>query len=120
MTEIALAAGFGSVRRFNEVFQDLFHRSPSTLRRTSSASTERVQSGVKLLLRYRPPYDWDSMLGYLQARAIPGVEVVENGIYRRTIEIDGSLGSVEVFHLPRKLSLGVAVHFSNVRCLPAI
>jgi AraC family transcriptional regulator of adaptative response / DNA-3-methyladenine glycosylase II len=73
-----------------------------------------------LLLRYRPPYDWDSMLGYLQARAIAGVEVVENGTYQRTVEIDGAVGSVAISHLPRQQSLGVVIRFPNVRSLPAI
>src|SRR5258708_2024755 len=120
LTEVALAAGFGSVRRFNEIFRDLFQRPPSALRRKTSASTVGAEAGVTLRLRYRPPYDWDSMLGYLQARAIPGVEVVENGCYRRTVEIDSFVGSVEVIHLPQQQSLGVTIRFPNVRSLPAI
>src|SRR5437588_869848 len=57
MTEVAFAAGFGSVRRFNEIFRDLFHRPPSTLRRKTFASYASVEAGVTLRLRYRPPYD---------------------------------------------------------------
>src|ERR1700761_7143324 len=53
MTEIALAAGFGSVRRFNETFRDLFQRPPSALRRKTRASVESAQAGVTLRLRYR-------------------------------------------------------------------
>jgi AraC family transcriptional regulator of adaptative response / DNA-3-methyladenine glycosylase II len=120
MTEVALAAGFGSVRRFNEVFQELFHRPPSALRRKSSASPAGAEAGVTLRLCYRPPYDWDSMLGYLQARAIPGVEVVEKGTYLRTVEIGGVAGSVEVTHLPQRHNLAVTIRFPNVRSLPAI
>src|SRR5690349_1705052 len=60
MTEIALASGFGSVRRFNEVFLKLFRRPPGALRRKNSATSERQDRGVTLRLRYRPPYDWDS------------------------------------------------------------
>ena len=118
MTEVALAAGFGSVRRFNEVFRDLFDRPPSALRREEGSTSGKT--GVTLRLRYRPPYDWDSMLAYLDARAIPGVEVVENGCYRRTIQIDGSVGLVRVFHLPQHESLGVAIRFPSVCALPAI
>src|SRR5580698_6319395 len=73
MTEVALAAGFGSIRRFNETFHDLFHRPPSAIRRKSHIIP--ADAGVMLRLRYRPPYDWDSMLAYLTARAIPGIEV---------------------------------------------
>jgi AraC family transcriptional regulator of adaptative response / DNA-3-methyladenine glycosylase II len=60
------------------------------------------------------------MLSYLRARAIPGVEIVENETYHRTVEIDGLTGTVEVTHLPRQQSLGVTIRFPNVRSLPAI
>ena len=86
MTEVALAAGFGSLRRFNEIFQDLFHRPPSALREEDVHQSDACQAGVTLRLRYRPPYDWDSMLAYLRARAIPGIEIVEDDSYRRTVE----------------------------------
>ena len=120
MTEVALAAGFGSVRRFNEVFRGLFDRPPSALRRENNVGSVPAKMGVTLRLRYRPPYDWDSMLAYLEARAIPGVEVVENSCYQRTVEVDGSVGFVQVVHLPQQQSLGVAIRFPSVRSLPAI
>jgi len=120
MAEVALAAGFGSVRRFNEIFRELFHRPPSALRRNVPASPPGAEAGVTLRLRYCPPYDWESMLGYLRARAIAGVEVVENGSYRRTVEIDGFTGSVQVAHLPQQKSLGVTIWFPKVRAFPAI
>jgi AraC family transcriptional regulator, regulatory protein of adaptative response / DNA-3-methyladenine glycosylase II len=120
MTEVALAAGFGSIRRFNEIFLGLFHRPPSALRRKTSSNSSSPEAGVSLRLRYRPPYDWDSILGYLRARAISGVEVVENGSYLRTIGMDGFTGSVEVTHLPERQSLCVTIRFPRVQSLPAI
>lgn len=121
MTEIAMAAGFGSVRRFNEVFHELFRRPPSALRRRKVANgTASAQAGVTLRLRYRPPYDWDAILHHLQVRAIPGVEHVEDGVYRRTVEVDSFSGSVEVRHEPKRQSLGVTIRFPNVQSLPAI
>ncbi|HEY1494188.1 MAG TPA: AlkA N-terminal domain-containing protein [Candidatus Solibacter sp.] len=117
MTEVALAAGFGSIRRFNETFRNLFQRPPSALRRRFSTSPEH---GVTLRLRYRPPYDWDAMLAFLRARAIPGMEVVENGTYLRTIGMDGATGSVQVSHLPERQSLLVTILFPRVQSLPAI
>src|SRR3984893_4560678 len=83
MTEVAMAAGFGSLRRFNETFLNLFHRPPSALRRKTSATHE--ENNVALRLRYRPPYDWNSMLSFLRARAIPSVEVVEGDRYLRIV-----------------------------------
>jgi len=120
MTEVALAAGFNSLRRFNEVFQNLFHRPPSALRRKSSAGRESSDAGIVLRLRYRPPYDWESMLSFLEARAIPGVEVIEKGCYLRTVEIDGAMGSIAVTHLPLQHSLSITIRFPAVQSLPAI
>jgi AraC family transcriptional regulator of adaptative response / DNA-3-methyladenine glycosylase II len=116
LTEVALAAGFGSIRRFNEIFLKLFGRPPRALRRKASST----ESGVTLRLRYRPPYDWDSLLAFLAARAIPGVEIVENGRYLRTVGMDGFSGSIEVSHLPGRQSLCVAIRFPRVQSLPAI
>jgi AraC family transcriptional regulator of adaptative response / DNA-3-methyladenine glycosylase II len=97
MAEVALAAGFGSIRRFNETFQHLFGRPPSALRRGSAADVSSGPAGeVTILLRYRPPYDWPAMLAFLRARAIPGVEVVSGDCYARTMEIDGVQGIVRV------------------------
>jgi AraC family transcriptional regulator of adaptative response / DNA-3-methyladenine glycosylase II len=90
------------------------------LRRKSSVSPTGAEAGVTLRLRYRPPYDWESMLDYLRVRAIAGVEIVENGTYQRTVEIDGFTGSVEVTHVPQRESLGVTIRFPNVQSLPAI
>jgi AraC family transcriptional regulator of adaptative response / DNA-3-methyladenine glycosylase II len=120
MADVALAAGFGSVRRFNETFRNLFHRPPNALRRKTSASPAGTAAEVTLRLRYQPPYDWDSMLSHLQARTIPGVEIVENGRYRRTVGINGSIGSVEVSHLAQRQSLSVTILFPDVQSLPAI
>src|ERR1700742_3609052 len=77
MAEVSFAAGFSSVRRFNETFLDLFQRPPSALRRRPSAG---AGAQVALRLRYRAPYDWDAMLGFLAPRAIAGVEIVDNDI----------------------------------------
>src|SRR5215203_2501817 len=70
MAQVALASGFNSVRRFNETFLHLFGRAPATLRRTREH--ERREAGtLSVRLAYRPPYDWDTMLSFLAARAIP-------------------------------------------------
>ncbi len=118
MTEVAMAAGFGSLRRFNETFRSLFNRPPSALRRKNSAG--QGEKEVVLRLSYRPPYDWESMLAFLRARAIPGVEIVDSGRYLRTVEVEGAMGSIEVTHVPERQSLRVSIRFPDVRLLPAI
>ena len=118
MTEVAAAAGFSSLRRFNETFLNLFQRPPRTLRRKGAPKEE--EKDIILRLRYRSPYDWENMLGFLRARAIQGVEVVEDGRYLRTVEVDGAIGSIAVTHLPKQQSLAISIRFPNVKSLPAI
>jgi AraC family transcriptional regulator, regulatory protein of adaptative response / DNA-3-methyladenine glycosylase II len=122
MSEVALAAGFGSVRRFNETFQTLFRRPPSALRRAAALADQSIAegAGVTLRLRYRPPYDWESMLDFLGHRAVEGVEHVTHDCYRRTVAQDGKLGTVEVAHEAAQASLRVTIQFPCVRALPAI
>jgi len=123
MTEIAIAAGFGSLRRFNETFQRLFRRPPSALRRKTVSSLPEGAVGAiegTLRLRYRPPYDWPAMLAHLCAHAIEGVERVGTKVYRRTVRHDDQLGTVEIDHLPEHESLVVTIRFPCVRALPAI
>ena len=120
MTEIAMAAGFGSLRRFNETFLALFRRPPTALRREVGADVSAgVQGEVSLLLRYRPPYDWPAMLGFLRDRAITGVECVAGGVYRRTIGLDGLQGTVAVRSTDGD-ALRATVCFPKLSTLPKI
>src|SRR5271166_4179644 len=109
MAKIAEASGFGSVRRFNDVFKKLYRRSPRELR----IRRRVTPSAVTLRLGYRPPYDWDAILSFLAARAISGTESVANNRYRRTIAIDGVIGSVEVS--PGRSCLVAMIRFPQVR-----
>jgi len=121
MAEIALAAGFGSIRRFNETFQQLFRRPPSALRRAGAPDVSAGPSGeITLLLRYRPPYDWPAMLAFLRLRAIRGMETVEGDTYSRTIALEGAVGTLRVEPAPGADALKVAIRFPKLSALPAI
>jgi len=97
MTEVAFASGFGSIRRFNETFQTLYGRPPSELRRLGGVEIAAAEQGeINLLLRYQPPYDWQAMLAFLRARAIPGIEHLDSNSYSRTFSVDGTQGTVTV------------------------
>jgi AraC family transcriptional regulator of adaptative response / DNA-3-methyladenine glycosylase II len=123
MAEVALASGFGSVRRFNETFRALFGRPPGALRRkamTSLAAGSAAQSGVVVRLRYRAPYDWPFMLSYLAARAIPGIERVDGGRYARSVEMGGTFGSVEIGQDAARDCLAATIRFPDMRALPGI
>jgi len=95
LTTIAFAAGFASIRQFNETMQTVFACAPSALRR--HASSERVGDGrLTLRLHYRPPFDAETLLTYLSKQAVPGVEDVSNGRYRCTVVFPRSKGIIEI------------------------
>jgi AraC family transcriptional regulator, regulatory protein of adaptative response / DNA-3-methyladenine glycosylase II len=120
MTEVALAAGFGSLRRFNETFQQLFKRPPKALRRVGVAEeTVDTAGSVTVKLGYRLPYHWEAILSFLEARAIPGVESVSSGRYARTIAINDEHGVLVVEPVEGNC-LRATVRFPKLRCLPAI
>jgi AraC family transcriptional regulator, regulatory protein of adaptative response / DNA-3-methyladenine glycosylase II len=122
MTDVALAAGFGSVRRFNDTFRALYRRPPSALRRQSTTGSlgGNEISSVTLHLGYAPPYDWSSIIEFLAARAIPGVEIVEGDRYRRTIELNGRHGTIEVTAAIGRDALAATIRFPDPRALPTI
>ena len=119
MAEIALAAGFGSVRRFNETLRALFGRAPSELRRSLGRGAPSA-AGITLSLGYRPPFDWQALLGFLALRAIPRVERIEDGAYHRTIEMDGAAGALVITNRPERNSLRVTIRFPHLAGLPRI
>ena len=96
-TEIAYAAGFGSVRQLNRTCQDVFRAPPRELRaRRRRHDRLAADGGLTLRLPFRGPLAWPALLGYLAARAIPGVEAVEGDTYRRTITVEGDAGVLEL------------------------
>jgi AraC family transcriptional regulator of adaptative response / DNA-3-methyladenine glycosylase II len=119
MTEVALASGFGSVRRFNETFQQLFNRAPGALRRSRQPAESAAGSGVTVRLAYRAPYDWDGVIGFLSARAIPGVETVTSDRYARTLAIDGARGLV-IVRRGEGDWLEAEIRFPKLQALPAV
>jgi AraC family transcriptional regulator of adaptative response / DNA-3-methyladenine glycosylase II len=82
ITQVALAAGFGSLTRFNTTFREEYRMAPRELRKREVPPAHDV---VTLRLGYRPPYDLTAMLDFLRGRALPGVEVVDERSYRRVI-----------------------------------
>ncbi len=120
LAEVALASGFGSIRRFNETFQVLFARPPGALRREARGGAPAVDGEIILKLAYRPPYQWNAMLDFLAARAIAGLEVVEDGAYARVLALDGAVGAVRVRPSPGEPALIAAVRFPKPSALPRI
>ena len=121
VTQVAMASGFRSVRRFNALFQEQYRLAPGALRRAAvpvvrsgggspraaraassgrdAAATTAAEGTVSLALHYRPPFDWRGLLAHLTARATPGVEVVSaarGGSYGRTVRLHGHVGTIVV------------------------
>jgi AraC family transcriptional regulator, regulatory protein of adaptative response / DNA-3-methyladenine glycosylase II len=118
MAEVALASGFGSVRRFNHVMRRTFGRAPRELRRARAAAP--ADGGIELRLAHTAPYDWPAMLSYLAARAIPGVEEVLGDEYRRAFALEGAVGSVAVRPLRGASELLATIRISRLAALPAV
>ena len=118
MAEVALAAGFNSVRRFNETFRELFARSPVKLRHVRNRGKHEAGT-LSVRLAYRPPYDWDAMLSFLAHRAIPGVELVSPNSYKRSIAFGEKSGVVTVVPADKN-RVDVTVRFPDMAALPQI
>jgi AraC family transcriptional regulator, regulatory protein of adaptative response / DNA-3-methyladenine glycosylase II len=117
MHEIAIASGFGCVRRFNAAIRKTYKRTPTQIRHLSRQTGSLAENHYLFHLRFRPPYDWNGMLAFLKPRATPGVEEVENGTYRRSISLQGASGYFEVSHDEAGHALDVRVQFGDPRGL---
>ncbi len=118
VSQVAMASGFGSLRRFNALFQSQYRLAPSALRRGAQASITRHRSHraaleqevvahdvaahndlVRISLSYRPPFAWNALMDFLACRAIPGVELVTDQPVRqywRTIRVREQVGVLGV------------------------
>jgi AraC family transcriptional regulator of adaptative response / DNA-3-methyladenine glycosylase II len=97
MQHISSAAGYGSIRRFNDAFQKTYGRPPRELRRAGEESDFAARTAsLTVRLPYRSPFDWQNMLTFFAGRATPGVELVTGDTYRRTLSTNGDHGVVEI------------------------
>jgi AraC family transcriptional regulator of adaptative response / DNA-3-methyladenine glycosylase II len=110
ITNVGSYSGFKSIRQFNHAMRTTFAMSPSELRKLRSGTKIAAgQGGITLHLPYRPPFDWNTLIRFLKSRATPGTETVEDNCYRRTIEIGGQAGEIEVRPQPHEPLLRVRV-----------
>jgi AraC family transcriptional regulator of adaptative response / DNA-3-methyladenine glycosylase II len=97
VADVAFASGFGSLRQFNRDIRLVFRASPVELRnRRRRADRLAADGGLSMRLPFSPPLHWEALLAFLADRAAPGVESVREGVYRRTISLDGEAGLLEV------------------------
>lgn len=111
--DVALAAGFGSLRRFNDLFKNYYKIAPTDIRKKKSVKHKHC-SEITLTLSYRPPYQWEKILHFLAGRAIAGVEIVTDNEYMRTVHLKNVTGNyvygwIRVRHQPQKNALAVTI-----------
>ena len=122
LADIAFAAGFGSVRQFNDTLRAVYGNTPSALRaakRPAALPTGTGWTTVPVRLAYRKPFAADDLVAFLAARALPGVEEVVNGTYRRTMRLPHGVGWIELS--PTDEYVSAVLHLADVRDLsPAV
>ncbi|MGW0141857.1 AlkA N-terminal domain-containing protein [Streptomyces calvus] len=111
MAEVAFAAGFSSIRTFNDTVREVFALAPSELRARAPRNAYRSTPGVvSLRLPFRAPLNPDNLFGHLAATAVPGVEEWREGAYRRTLRLPYGHGIVSLAprpdHIACRLTLG--------------
>jgi AraC family transcriptional regulator, regulatory protein of adaptative response / DNA-3-methyladenine glycosylase II len=118
LAQVALAAGFGSVRQFNDTIRAIYARTPGELRRRARRRRgATTQGAVELKLAARAPFDGAALLDFLGARAIAGVEQVEDGTYRRTLALDHGGGLVAL--TPEEKGVRCVLRLDDLRDLTA-
>jgi AraC family transcriptional regulator, regulatory protein of adaptative response / DNA-3-methyladenine glycosylase II len=116
-TDAAFAAGFHSVRQFNDTIKEVFASTPSELRRRSNRASPRPLGVVELRLSCREPFDGHALLRFLEARAAPGLEEVDSGTYRRALTLVHGTGMVEL--TPEARAVRCVLRLDDLRDLAA-
>jgi AraC family transcriptional regulator, regulatory protein of adaptative response / DNA-3-methyladenine glycosylase II len=109
VTRIAMTAGFGSLRRFNEAFRAAFRSTPRAARRRREGQDPGSAQEVSLSLSYRPPYDWENLAEFFRRRAIRGVERCDSNGYARTIRLGDRYARVLVAPLAGQYALRLQI-----------
>ena len=122
ITDVAFASGFSSVRRFNDAFVTRYRMPPTRLRQRASNGTAVIADGQTstLQLAYRPPFDWKSLLEFLSARALAGIEDVTDRSYARTVQLGNARGWIRVTQSKKRHALLVEFTHTLTPALPAL
>ena len=115
ITEIAFAAGFGSLRQFNDVFKNIFGKTPTMVRKDFFNKMGN-QNNTTLMLRYKTPFDFRQTLSFMKLRAITGVETVSENCYSRTFRTDNTSGFFTVTDNPKQSALEVRIGCDDIKC----
>ncbi len=119
VTDIALACGFNSIRRFNDCFKQQFSLTPSQIRKQGEVSGSTGKK-IEIMLAYRPPYNWDYLHQFFSSRLIPGLEWLDDNSYGRTFSHEGCTGYFTAYHQPEKSAFRVELQLSDLSYLPRV
>jgi AraC family transcriptional regulator, regulatory protein of adaptative response / DNA-3-methyladenine glycosylase II len=118
ITAAALAAGFSSIRRFNDAFKDRFKKSPSQIRRGQPATVDNT--GLRILVAYRPPFDFEGLMKSYESHRVGNLEWFEHGKMHRVIAMNGKVGQIIISNEPKKCSLLVEIDFPDTAIIHTI
>jgi len=115
--QIAIAAGYGSVRQFNNEFRKTYRRTPTQIRKLGRIKPLDSRDQYIFELHFRPPFNWKGLMDFLAPRAIPGVEAIESDCYRRTIALNGCSGALRASLSDSALAVRLEIDFPEPRWL---
>lgn len=116
MAEVAFAAGFSSIRTFNDTVREVFALAPTELRARAARGIARQTPGaITLRLPFRAPLTPDNLFGHLAATGVPGVEEWRDGSFRRTLSLPYGHGIAEL--TPQPEHIGCVLHLTDLRDL---
>jgi AraC family transcriptional regulator of adaptative response / DNA-3-methyladenine glycosylase II len=121
MAPLALAAGFASIRQFNDTVREVFASTPTELRRRARRGDGKRSpaDGIRLRLPYRAPFEGEELIAFLGARAVPGLEEIVDGAYRRSLRLPHGAGVAEL--RPADDHVQATLHLDDLRDLgPAV
>ena len=112
VSEVCFAAGFGSIRRFNDIIKNTYGMNPSAIRLRRRQPTLASQ-GITIRLNYRPPFDWRTMLNFFAKRVIPGIESVGDDTYQRSFTLESKVGHFALEFAPGDHSAILQVNYPD-------
>ena len=120
--EVAFASGFSSLRRFNDAFHTRYGMPPTRLRKRATEGGVAIAGSQTstLQLSYRPPYDWQGVLLFLEARALKGIEHVTDSSYTRSVQLGDAKGWIRVTPAKKQHALMLEFTHSLTPALPAL
>ncbi|WP_321392397.1 DNA-3-methyladenine glycosylase 2 family protein [Emcibacter sp.] len=119
LTEVALAAGYNSLRRFNDAFHTCYKKAPRDMRRGKQSDTGE-DGGLQLTLRYTPPYSWFWIRNYFKGRTLKNIENITDTSYQRSFELNGRGGYFTAKHLPDQSAFRISIFYPEISHLAPI